>query len=326
MAGPPSTPPDAGATQDRAIRERATGPHDMILDTGLIPTTGATVAHERPPAPDPTARLQGETGVGTDVLYPREIADFSAWLLRNGYIRSVESLLPVAWRAMTEVELTRYLAAHYPEQDLKKMFLSTYDKRQAIKAAFRGYHIITALVIGLVWARENVQEGKWDEALMKVGGAGITAYALNKMLYARDPSAATIMASKGKQFGRWFKGASRTNPFVNRLTGALAIADVAQLFKSGGYDLPTIPWDIIVDIDINDETTWLKPNQKLLDFGFNIWYRQKCTKVHPEACAGNVYYGYVEGSLIKGMQNLIKELLSQDWPQQRSRLGFGGKV
>jgi hypothetical protein len=250
-------------------------------------------------AVNPLPVIQTKADLESETAYPKAVADFSAWLIRQGYIRTVADLLPAAWRGMTDKELTAYLAARYTEEDLKKMFLMPYAEREAVKIQFRRGSIIAAIVIGLIWARENIKEGEWSTAAMKVGGTALSAYALNKILYARDPTAEAIMATRAGDFGRWFKGVARTNTFVNLLTEAMIVADLAQLFKSGGYDLPSIPWDIIHEIDIEDPKTWSPPQQVLLDLGFNIWYRQKCTKEHPEACNAFIYLGYIEGSLVK---------------------------
>lgn len=233
------------------------------------------------------------------VPYPREVSDLAAMLIREGYVFKVGSLLPPSWGAMSESELTAYLSNRYSQSDLGQMFLMRYEDRQLIKGGFRKVTLVTALVIALIWARENIRQGEWGEAAAKVLGSFAGSLAFNKILYARDLSAKALMESKGDRFGRWFKGVARTSRFVNMLVRMNVIADIAAISLSGGGEYPSIPWDIIFEIDIDDEATWRAPPDNLLSLGFNIWYRQKSTAAHPEAAAGNVYIGYVEGHLIK---------------------------
>jgi hypothetical protein len=173
---------------------------------------------------------------------------------------------------------------------LKDMFLKRYAERMSIKVSFRRLNVIGAMLIGLIWARENIQQGNWALALAKVGASGAAAVAVNRALYARDATAEALMLKKGSDFGAWFKGAARANFRVNLLVRFMVIADIAKMSLSGGGEYPSIPFDIIYDVDVNDETTWRPPSETLLALGFNVWYRQKDT---------NIYLGYVEGSLIK---------------------------
>lgn len=234
-------------------------------------------------------------------LDPMDLTRFTSWLVREGYIQAVEGLLTPAWRQMSEVELTRLLASTFTEEELKRQFLELYPERVAIKARFRKYNIIAAMVVGLFWARENVEQGDWSTAIAKFGGVTLTAVVLNKLLYARDASSAAILTAKAGRFGAWFQGVARANAFVNRWVRLGLIADIAEMSLSGGGQYPSIPWDIIYDIDIEDPSTWQEPSSTLLNLGFNIWYRQACTPTIPEACGGNLFLGRVEGSLIKGM-------------------------
>ncbi len=256
--------------------------------------------------------------------YPKDVALFTTYLLRSGYIRQVAGLLPPAWRTMSEAELTSWLSQRFTENELKAMFLEKYEARAAIKARFRKLNIVGAIVIGLIWAQNNITEGEWGTAAAKVGATGFTAWAFNKLLYARDPAAAAIMQRKALEFGRWFKGAARTNKVVNFLVRkvgtALLIWDLKDIFMSGGYDGPNIPFDLIVDIDIDDPSTWVEPDQTLLDFGFNIWYRQKCTTQRPETCVATpLYVGKIEGSALKGIGKLL-DIAPRDVPGLRKNL------
>ena len=241
-----------------------------------------------------------------DGAYPNEVAMFSGFLVRGGYIKKLAELLPAEWAAMSESQLTAYLAKTYSEEELKKMFLAKYDARAAIKARFRKLNIVSALVIGLIWARENIKEGEWLEAMTKVGGSGVAAYAFNKLLYARDAKAAEIMARKAGNFGRWFRGAARGNKLVNflsrRVAGGLLLWEVKDIFMSGGSEGPNIPFDVIYEMDINDPSSWEEPSPTMLNMGFDIWYRQKCTPEIPEACTAEpLYLGKIEGSAIGGL-------------------------
>lgn len=206
---------------------------------------------------------------------------------------------------MSQAELTNYLSTHFTQEQLEERFLATYAQRTAIKGRFRTGNVIAAFVIGLWWARDNLAEGQWKEAMTKVTETTMASWLVNRALYARDPAAAEIMARAPLEFGRWFKGAARTNKFVNFLardvSEALLIWDVKDIFMSGGYDGPNIPFDLIVEVDIDDPSTWQEPSQTLLDLGFNIWYRQKMTPTRPQY---NVYLGKVEGSWLKGLGHL----------------------
>jgi hypothetical protein len=240
--------------------------------------------------------------------YPREIALMTSYFIRGGYIRDVAQVVPAAWRTMSEAELTAHLSNRFTLAELESRFLSTYEQRNAIKARYRKASVITALVIGLIWARENLAEGEWGIAAAKVGGMGVAAWAFNRVLYARDPAAQSIMASKAGAFGRWFQGAARSNRAVNflvrRVGGALLLWEVKDVLMSGGGGGPNIPFDLIVEIDLDDPSTWVEPDQTLLDLGFNIWYRQKRVPDRPETFGDN-YLGRVEGSAIMGVLKLM---------------------
>ena len=244
----------------------------------------------------------------TNELPAYDVGRLSGWLIREGYIREVTDLLPTSWRGMSESQLTDYLSENFTEAELEERFLRKYDRRQAIKDRVRKRNIVAALVVGVVWAQENIQEGEWGRATAKVTLAGLAGWAVNRLLYARDKSARSLMAAKGAAFGRWFQGAARTNRYVNLLAragGWLALLEFRQAFMSGGYGGPNIPFDLIVEIDIDDPSTWTEPNQTLLDMGFNVWYQQACTPDLPEACGEPLYVGVVYGSLLRGIGKLL---------------------
>jgi hypothetical protein len=233
----------------------------------------------------------------------------SSYLVRGGYIEALSKLLPPGWAKLSQEQLTQWLAKNFTEDTLKTMYLEKYAQRTAIKAQFRKANIIAALVTGLIWARDNIKAGEWGAAAAKVGATGVAAFALNQLLYARDKSAAELMAAKGAEYGRWFKGAARSNKYVDfisrRLGKALLIWDLRDFLMSGGGGGPNIPFDIIETVDINDPATWKEPSQMLLDLGFNIWYRQACTDATPEACGMDLYLGKVEGSILGGLGRAI---------------------
>ena len=250
--------------------------------------------------------------------YPEDIALFSTYLIRNGYIQQVSNLIPSAWRTMSQVELTAFLSNQYTEEQLRTMFLETYGARTAVKARFRKYSMISALVIGLIWARENIADGEWAQAGTKLGLMGGGTWLLNRLLYARDPAAVSIMAQKVGAFGRWFQGAARTNKLVNFLardvSRALLLWDLKDFLMSGGYGGPNIPFDLIVEIDIDDPTTWSEPSQTALDMGFSIWYRQKTTATH----IGGQYLGKVEGSVLTGIGHGLSAIDEAVMPRGRT--------
>ncbi len=268
----------------------------------------------------PASVVRGEE----EGAYPSDIALFSSYLLRGRYIDQVATLLPGAWRSWNETQITAWLNERFTEEEVRVMFLEKYDVRAAIKLRFRKANIVMAVAIGLIWARDNIAEGEWGTAAAKVGGSAVTAWAFNRILFARDPSSAAIMASKGANWGRWFTGAARTNRVVNflvrRVGAALLIWDLKDLFMSGGYGGPNIPFDLIQYIDIDDPSTWREPDQALLDLGFNLWYRQTCTTAHPEACGVTpIYLGKIEGSALTGVGKLL-DVVPHDAPRLRERL------
>jgi hypothetical protein len=240
-----------------------------------------------------------------EAAYPADVALFSTFLIRHGYVERVAGLIGRRWEAMSDAELTAELSGRFTERQLQEQFLGKYLERAAVKSRFRKLSIISALVIGLLWARENVARGEWHQAIEKIGATTITAWLFNRLLYARDITAAAKMASAPGQFGRWFKGVARTNKTVNFLARDVAwwllLWDLKDYFMSGGGDGPVVPFDLIVDVDIEDPSTWPEPDQLLLDLGFNIWYRQKDTPSHPEAAGGQVYLAKVEGSAVTGL-------------------------
>lgn len=263
-----------------------------------------------PPAATGAAAVEAAApGASEDVAYPSDVALFSSFLIRSGYIEQVANVIGPTWRAMSEAELTSELSKRFTETQLQEMFLEKYTERTVIKSRFRKFSIVSALVIGLIWARENVAQGEWGKAIAKVGGSTITAWLFNRLLYARDPAAVALLARAPGNFGRWFQGAARSNKAVNFLARDVAawllLWDLKDFFMSGGYGGPNIPFDIIYVIDIDDPTTWEEPSQTMLDLGFNIWYRQKETPNHPEAAGGNVYLAKVEGSAITGLLKIL---------------------
>jgi hypothetical protein len=274
-------------------------------------------------AAEPAQKPPAKPSFPQESDYPKELALFTSFLIRDGYIQKVAGLIPASWRTMKEEELTALLSSKFSETQLKEMFLEKYVARVSIKARFRKVSIVTALVIGLLWARDNLEDGEWDKAAAKVAGTGLAAYVFNKLLYLRDPAAEAIMKRSVGRFGKWFQGAARTNKWVNFLARDLGqillIWDLKDLFMSGGYEGPNIPFDLIIDVDIDNPTTWVEPDQTLLDFGFNIWYRQKCTDAHREACGGNTYLGKIEGSAVLGILKVM-DIAPHEVPEIKKNL------
>lgn len=240
--------------------------------------------------------------------YPSDVAKLSAWLIRQGYVQQVSALISPSWRVMSEQQLTKELARQFTESELIAKFTGLAEQRQAIKCVTRKGGLIAALVIGLIWARENVKKDDWGAAIAKISATTIGATLVNRALYARDKTAVEIMERNAGRFGKWFQGVARTNRFINRLSEFGMVSIVATLSLSGGGEYPSIPFDIIYDVDIDDPGTWKIPNQKLLDYGFNIWYRQKATAAHPEARAGNSYLGTVYGCPVPIVFGLITDV------------------
>jgi hypothetical protein len=288
-------------------------------DRAILPTSrysgfrqAAQGASLRPEgeAPSPSSppispwRTSGQT---PPTPYPNDVAKLSAWLIRKGYVRQVTNLIPASWRSMSEEQLTRELASRFTEEQLAAQFKGLAAERQAIKGVARRGSLIAALVIGLIWARENVKHDEWDKAIAKVSATTISAALINRALYARDKTAAQIMERNAGRFGKWFQGVARTNRFVNRLSELGMVSIAGTLGLSGGGEFPSIPWDIIYEVDIDDPSTWKLPSQRLLDYGFNIWYVQKPTAAHPEAQAANMCLGTIYGTPIPILYGVIKD-------------------
>ena len=108
------------------------------------------------------AQRQGKAYQGASGAYPNEVAKFSSFLVRGGYIERITKLLPAEWAKMSQAELTAFLSKTYSEQDLVSMFLQKYDKRMEIKATFRKLNIVSALVIGLIWAAREHRQRRLD--------------------------------------------------------------------------------------------------------------------------------------------------------------------
>jgi hypothetical protein len=237
-----------------------------------------------------------------ETAYPMDVGYLVTSLLRHGYIEQIAKLIGPTWRSMSEEQLTAYLSKHYTEKQVEAMFLEASAGRTAIKTQFRRANVIGAFVIGLIWARDNIAEGEWGKAIVKVSETTVAAWMVNRLLYARDPAAAALMAKAPGRFGKWLQGAARGNRLVNFLARDVArgllIWDLKDLLMSGGGGGPNIPFDIIYNVDIDDPSTWNEPSQTMLDLGFNIWYRQMPTPRRPQP---NLYLGKVEGSMLKGL-------------------------
>jgi hypothetical protein len=50
--------------------------------------------------------------------YPSDVAKLSAWLIRQGYVKQVTSLISPSWRVMSEEQLTKELARQFTEDEL----------------------------------------------------------------------------------------------------------------------------------------------------------------------------------------------------------------
>jgi hypothetical protein len=290
-------------TSNRGIANRGTNGPSTTSGSAHTPRAAPAVggvATETPPWQSGTESQK--------IPYPIEVTKLSTWLIRQGYVMKVSKLLPVSWRSMSEQELTVFLKTNYPEEKLVQDFAGLAAEREALKGLARKGGVIAAFVVGLIWARENVKNNEWDKAIAKLALPTLSAVLINRLLYARDPVAAQIMERNAGRFGKWFQGAARTNPFVNRLSELGMISLAATIGLSGGGEYPSIPFDLIHLVDIDDATTWSKPNQHLLDFGFNIWYQQKPTAAHPEAAEANVYLGTIYGSSIPIVYGVIYEV------------------
>lgn len=313
----PTAPPPANVpppTQTPSVAAQpSTGYLISDADRTVLSNNRYSGPRPAPPAEYPrypwdTAGSKAEgSAEAPSASYPTDVAKLSAWLIRQGYIREVTKLISPDWRSMSEEGLTRELASRFTEEELIAKFEGLSAQRQSIKGVARKGGVASAFVVGLIWARENIKHDEWGTAIAKVSAATISAALLNRVLYARDKSAAKIMADNAGRFGKWFQGVARTNKLINRLTDVGMVSVVAQIGLSGGGEYPSIPFDVIYDVDIDDPKTWRPPNQSLLDYGFNVWYRQKATAAYPEAASGNVYLGTVYGVPIPVLYGLIKD-------------------
>jgi hypothetical protein len=239
----------------------------------------------------------------TDPQLALNVNQFAAYLIRTNYVIEVGKLITPAWAAMTEAQLTRYLAGKFTEEQLKKMFVKQSELRQLLKNRARNFTLVSAVVVALIWCKNDLDSGDYFGAGLKFSATVGGALALNYYFYGRDKSAATIMAGKMGNYGRWFQGVARTNRFVNflarRLMPALLAWDLrGLLMSSGSMDGPNIPFDFIIEIDIFDKSTWAAPPSTGLDFGLDFFYFQKPTNQWPVGYQ-QVCLGVIRGSLVR---------------------------
>lgn len=231
------------------------------------------------------------------------VNQFAAYLIRTNYVIEVGKLITPAWAAMGEAQLTQYLTKKFTEEQLEKMFVRQSELRQLLKNRARNFTLLAAVVVALIWCKKDLDSGNYFGAGVKFSATVGGACALNYYFYGRDRSAATIMAKKMGNYGRWFQGVARTNPFVNflarRLMPALLVWDLRGLImSSGSMDGPNIPFDFITEIDIFDKSTWVAPPSTGLDFGLDFFYFQKHTTQWPVGYQ-QVCLGVIRGSLLR---------------------------
>jgi hypothetical protein len=239
----------------------------------------------------------------TDQQLALNVNEFAAYLIRTNYVIEVGKLITPAWAAMSEAQLTKYLAGKFTEEQLEKMFVKQSNLRQLIKNRARNFTLVSAVIVALIWCKTDLDSGNYFGAGVKFSTTVGGALALNYYFYGRDKSAATIMAKKMGNYGRWFQGVARTNRFANflarRLMPALLAWDLrGLLMSSGSIDGPNIPFDFIIEIDIFDKSTWKAPPSTGLDFGLDFFYFQKSTKQWPVGYQ-QVCLGVIRGSLFR---------------------------
>ncbi|MFL5899996.1 MAG: DUF4157 domain-containing protein, partial [Solirubrobacterales bacterium] len=287
VIGDPGTPAEREAA---AAADALEGGRTPSIRHGAAGGVVSRQAHE-----GPFAALDEE-----EVAYPTEVARLATFLVRTKYIETVVALCPPEWRQMSEQQLTEFLTSHFSEQELRARYLDVWAERTAVKAKFRRYNVVTALVLGLLWARHDLAEGDFLSAAGKVGLSVGFTLGVNQLLYARDLSAEALMASKASRFGAWFQGAARTNRAVNFLArGMLPMLILDLPLRSGAGEYPEIPFDIITEVDLDDPTTWSPPSETALNLGFNWWYRQRPNPNYPRSIGGNMYLAKVEGSIFR---------------------------
>jgi hypothetical protein len=238
------------------------------------------------------------------------VQEFAAWLIRTNYIVEVGKLIEAEWVMMSEAELTKHLASKYSTQELEALFSKKSELRQLLKNRARNLSLFAAVAVGLVWAKEDLDRGDYGVAGLKFSGTIGGAYVLNRYFYGRDKEAAQIMARNMGNFGKWFQGVARTNPFVNvlarRVMPAMLIWDLRTVLMSGGIDGPNIPFDFVIHIDIFDRSTWRDPPETMLDLGMDFFYYQKPTSQwpvgHQQECLG-----VIRGSVLRAPKRWINE-------------------
>ena len=231
------------------------------------------------------------------------INEFAAFLIRTHYVIEVGKLITPAWAAMSEEQLTKYLSETFTEKQLESMFSKQSELRQLLKNRARNFTLIAAVVVALIWCKKDLDEGNYFGAGVKFSATVGGACALNYYFYGRDKTAVEIMARRMGNYGRWFQGVARTNPFVNflarRLMPALLMWDLRGiLMSSGSMDGPNIPFDFIIEIDLFDKSTWRAPPSTGLDFGLDFFYYQKRTQRWPVGYQ-EVCLGVIRGSLLR---------------------------
>ena len=81
------------------------------------------------------------------------VNQFAAYLIRTNNVIEVGKLITPTWAAMSEAQLTKYLAGKFIEEQLEKMFVKQSNLRQLIKTRSRNFTLISAVVVALIWCK-----------------------------------------------------------------------------------------------------------------------------------------------------------------------------
>jgi hypothetical protein len=188
---------------------------NWLLDSKLVSDQLVSDVDDDSDAPVPVEGDEVKTAARVWARYPGQLSAFMAYFLRGSYIQKVKALLDPSWAQMKEDELTRHLQSKMSRDEVEAAFKDMSAERKVIKTRVRGYGYLLAIVLALIWARDDIVKGDWDAVARKVGGLLVGTLLVNMMLYARDPTAVAIMRRNPARLGKWFQGAARTNARVN---------------------------------------------------------------------------------------------------------------
>jgi hypothetical protein len=186
----------------------------FLFDSKLIaPVLEPNVSDADPPAA-PTDDPQKAALVWA--TYPGELSAYINFFLRGEYVQRTAKLVKPEWVRMSDAELTAELKSKMTQEEVEAIYLPLSAKRQIIKNRIRGYGYVRAIVIAMIWARDDISKGDWEAVAAKGAALVGGTWLFNMTVYARDTTPAEIMSLNQGNYGKWLRGTGRTNRYFNR--------------------------------------------------------------------------------------------------------------